>query len=42
MVIVTLANWLTGIFAGLVIFSFLGYMAHTMGVSVEDVVDSGA
>ncbi|ESO12934.1 hypothetical protein HELRODRAFT_188048 [Helobdella robusta] len=40
-IIVTLSNWATGIFAGFVIFSFLGFMAHSMGVSVDKVVDSG-
>ncbi|ESO12936.1 hypothetical protein HELRODRAFT_159526 [Helobdella robusta] len=40
-VVVTLMNYAAGIFAGLVVFSFLGFMAQTMGVSVDQVVDSG-
>jgi len=39
--VVTLANYFTGIFAGFVVFSFMGFMAGTMNASVNDVVDSG-
>jgi len=39
--VVTLANYFTGIFAGFVVFSFLGFMAGTMNASVDEVVDSG-
>jgi len=39
--VVTLANYFTGIFAGFVVFGFLGFMAGSMNVSVEEVVDSG-
>lgn len=39
--VVTLANYFTGIFAGFVVFSFLGFMAGTMNSSVDEVVDSG-
>ncbi|KAL5004950.1 hypothetical protein ScPMuIL_018406 [Solemya velum] len=38
---VTLANCLTSVFAGFVVFSFLGNLAHDMGVSVDDVVEKG-
>lgn len=37
----TLANFFTGIFAGLVIFSFLGFMAGEMGTTVDKVADEG-
>ncbi|ESO89894.1 hypothetical protein LOTGIDRAFT_124265, partial [Lottia gigantea] len=40
--IVSLGDTLTCIFAGFVIFSYLGYMAGQMGVKVEDVVADGA
>jgi len=40
-IIVTLTNFGTGIFAGMVIFSFLGFMAGTMETTVDKVVDEG-
>ncbi|XP_074646895.1 sodium- and chloride-dependent glycine transporter 1-like [Tubulanus polymorphus] len=40
--IVTLGNCGTSIFAGFVIFSFLGYMAGIMNTTVEKVASSGA
>ncbi|XP_038046535.1 sodium- and chloride-dependent glycine transporter 2-like isoform X2 [Patiria miniata] len=39
--IVPLINSATSIFAGFVIFSILGYMAHTQGKDVSDVVSQG-
>ncbi|CBY35674.1 unnamed protein product [Oikopleura dioica] len=39
--IVVLTNSATSIFAGLTIFSYLGFMAHSMGVEVEDVARQG-
>ena len=39
--IVTLGNCLTSIFAGFVIFSFIGFMAGEMDTEVENVVDKG-
>ena len=39
--IVSIGNCLTSVFAGFVIFSFLGYLAAEEGKSVDDVVDSG-
>ena len=39
--IVTIGNCVTSFFAGFVIFSILGYMAHTLDKPVEDVVNSG-
>jgi solute carrier family 6 amino acid transporter-like protein 5/7/9/14 len=39
--IVTIGNCLTSFFAGFVIFSYLGFLAHQRGVAVEDVTESG-
>jgi len=41
-VIVGLGNCLTSFFAGFVIFGIIGYMAHELGVKVEDVAAQGA
>ncbi len=40
-VVIALANGLTSVFAGLVVFSIIGFMAHDQGVLVENVVASG-
>lgn len=41
-IVVTLINCATSVFAGLVVFSFLGIMAHQQGqTNVKDVVESG-
>ena len=40
-VIVAIVNCGTSVFAGFVIFSVIGYMAHEMKVDVADVTDSG-
>ncbi|KAL2099891.1 hypothetical protein ACEWY4_004285 [Coilia grayii] len=40
-VVVTLANSATSVFSGFVVFSALGHIAHTRGVSVEDLAVEG-
>lgn len=39
--IITTANVLTSIFAGFVIFAYLGYLAYITGQNVSDVVSEG-
>jgi len=39
--IVALINCATSMYAGLVIFAILGFIAHEKGVAVADVVDEG-
>jgi len=39
--IVSLGNCLTSFFAGFVIFSFLGFLAHELNTTVDDVAESG-
>ncbi|CAD5112174.1 DgyrCDS1408 [Dimorphilus gyrociliatus] len=39
--IVSVGNCLTSVFAGFVIFSFLGYMAHKVDTDIDKVVDGG-
>ena len=40
-ILVSLINCGTSVFAGFVVFSFVGYLAHTQGKEVKDVVESG-
>jgi len=39
--VVSIANVLTSIFAGFVIFAYLGYLSYITGQNVEDVVSEG-
>jgi len=41
-VLVGVGNCLTSFFAGFVIFGIIGFMAHELGVKVEEVADEGA
>lgn len=38
---VSVANFLTAVFAGFAIFSVMGFMAHELGVPVSEVVKDG-
>ena len=40
-VFVATANCLTSFFAGFVVFSFIGFMAHSVNKDIEDVIVSG-
>jgi len=40
-VIIATANCFTSFFAGFVVFSFIGFMAHSLGKSIEEVTVSG-
>merc|ERR1712165_446643 len=40
-ILVSFINCGTSVFAGFVVFSFVGYLAHTQGKDVKDVVESG-
>ncbi|KAI0240679.1 Sodium- and chloride-dependent glycine transporter 1 [Lamellibrachia satsuma] len=40
--IVAIGDCITSVFAGFVIFSIIGYMAHELGVDVDQVADEGA
>jgi hypothetical protein len=39
--VITIANVLTSIFAGFVIFAYLGYLSYITGQNVDDVVSEG-
>jgi solute carrier family 6 amino acid transporter-like protein 5/7/9/14 len=39
--VVSIANVLTSIFAGFVIFAYLGYLSYITGQKIEDVVTEG-
>ncbi|CAF0889150.1 unnamed protein product [Brachionus calyciflorus] len=40
-IIVSLSNCLTSVFAGFVIFSYMGYLSHVTGQSIDQVVQAG-
>lgn len=40
-ILVSIMDCLTSVFAGLVIFAIIGYMAHELHVKVEDVATEG-
>ena len=39
--VISFLNCITSVFAGFVVFAFLGFLAHTKNVDVKDVVDAG-
>ena len=40
-IVVVIGDSVTSIFGGVVIFSFIGYMAHVLGVPVDKVATQG-
>lgn len=40
-ILISLSNCLTSGFAGFVVFSYIGYLAHTTGQSIDEVVQAG-
>ena len=40
-IVVSISNCLTSVFAGFVVFAFLGFLAHTTSQSIDQVIQQG-
>lgn len=41
-IVVSLSNCLTSVFAGFIIFSYMGYLSHVTGQPINQVVQQGS